>query len=187
MSSFIHLVCASQPLPLSIEKSPRLSYLLGEKLQTRDGKTREKQRKEKQKRHTEVTSGKEWSTPSPSRPVMSPALCRPAASQASYRRVALRPWKAPLSFSIQNIQQNLKLHKTRQSQIDARFTSRNHRSIIHKCDERGPLLRVPHSCNIRSLSGYGSHTGEVVLCWSLFEEARHEYTSDEQKTLWYIK
>ena len=77
--------------------------------------------------------------------------------------------------------------QTRQSQIDARFTSRNHRSIIHNCNERSPLLRVPHSCNIRSLSGYGSHTGEVVLCWSLFEESRHEHMSDEHKTLWYIK
>ena len=25
----------------------------------------------------------------------------------------------------------------------------------------------------------GSHTGEVVLCWALVEQARHEHMSDE--------
>ena len=32
-----------------------------------------------------------------------------------------------------------------------------------------------------SLIGDGSHTGEVVLCWGLVEEARHEHMSDECK------
>ena len=27
----------------------------------------------------------------------------------------------------------------------------------------------------------GSHTGEVVLCWGLVEQARHEHMSDEYK------
>ena len=84
------------------------------------------------------------------------------------------------------IKKKLKLHRTRQSQIDSCFSSRNHRSIIQNYSERGPLRRVPHKYNGRSLSGDGSLTGEVVLCWGLVEQARHEHMSDEHKTRWYI-
>ena len=49
-------------------------------------------------------------------------------------------------------------------------------------NERDPWRRVPHWCNGRSLSGDGSHTGEVVRCWDLFEQGRHEHMSDEYKT-----
>ena len=38
--------------------------------------------------------------------------------------------------------------------------------------ERGvPCVGFPHSCNERPLSGDESHTGEVVLCWGLIEQA----------------
>ena len=43
-----------------------------------------------------------------------------------------------------------------------------------------------HSCNGRSLSGDGSHTVEVVLCWGLVEQARHEHMSDEYKSQYII-
>ena len=33
----------------------------------------------------------------------------------------------------------------------------------------------------------GSHTGEVVLCWGLVEQARHEHRSDEYKNQYIIK
>ena len=41
------------------------------------------------------------------------------------------------------------------------------------------MRRVPHWCNGRSLSGDGSHTGEVALCWGFVEQARHGHMSDE--------
>ena len=44
-----------------------------------------------------------------------------------------------------------------------------------------PCVGFPHSCNGGSLSGDGSHTGEVVLCRGLVEQARHEHMSDEYK------
>ena len=44
-----------------------------------------------------------------------------------------------------------------------------------------PCVEFPHSCNGRSLSGDGSHTGEVVLCWGLLKQTRHEHVSDERK------
>ena len=46
-------------------------------------------------------------------------------------------------------------------------------------NERGPLHRVSHWCKRASLSGDGSYTGEVVLCWRLVEQARHEHMSEE--------
>ena len=184
MSSFIHLVCASQPLPLSIEKSPRLSYLLiAAKRRENTGET--KKSKAKKTHGSNVWKGMEYSITFPagdvpgSMPTGSLPSFLPQGGSSSLESSALI-FNLKCSTKSQTTQ-------TRQSQIDARFTSRNHRLIIHSCNERGPLLRVPHSCNIRSLSGYGSHTGEVVLCWSSFEEARHEHMSDEHKTLWYIK
>ena len=53
-------------------------------------------------------------------------------------------------------------------------------------NERGPLRRVPHSCNGRSLSRDGSHTGEVVLCLGFVEQALHEHMSDEYKKQYVI-
>ena len=46
-----------------------------------------------------------------------------------------------------------------------------------------PCVGFAHSCNGRSLSGDGSHTEEVMLCWGLLivEQARHEHISDEYK------
>ena len=40
----------------------------------------------------------------------------------------------------------------------------------------------PHSYDGRSQNGDMSHTGEVVLCQALVEQARHEHMSDEYKT-----
>ena len=49
-----------------------------------------------------------------------------------------------------------------------------------------PCVGFPHSCNERSLSGDGYHTGEVVLCWGLVEQARHEHMTDEYKKRYII-
>ena len=49
-----------------------------------------------------------------------------------------------------------------------------------------PSVGFPHSCNGRSLSGEGTHTGEVVLCWALAEQARHEHMSDEYKNRYLV-
>ena len=53
-------------------------------------------------------------------------------------------------------------------------------------DVQGPLRRVPHWCNGASLSGDGSYTGEVVLCWGVVEQARNEHMSDEYKKQYII-
>ena len=44
----------------------------------------------------------------------------------------------------------------------------------------------PHSCNGKSLSGDRTHTREVVLCWALVEQARHEHMPDEYKKRYYL-
>ena len=43
----------------------------------------------------------------------------------------------------------------------------------------GLLLRIVAYSKGRSLSGDGSHIGDVVLCWGFVEQARHEHMSDE--------
>ena len=85
---------------------------------------------------------------------------------SSYGRVALRFSKAPLSF----------LHKL---------------EVVPKIPKLDCLQSMPPKLQKPSINSPlvkwkvserdGSHTGEVVLCWGLVEQARHKHMSDDYK------
>ena len=91
-----------------------------------------------------------------SRPVVSPASCPSVASQASYRRVALRPGLRSL-------------HITQVATVSNRcsLSSRNHRLTIHYCNGRSlsgmDLTRERWCCSGRLLSRLDMNTCQMSI------------------------
>ena len=78
-----------------------------------------------------------------SRPMMSPAPCRPVVTPKYLKQADSSSSES--SALLIKLEVVPKEKHNYQSPIDALFSSRNHRLIInlHKCNEQGPLRRVP--------------------------------------------